>query len=303
MKTVIISGATGYFGGIASSYFNSIGWKVLKATRNDEADIYFDIENPKLISKTKLDEKVDLFIHAAASHEVECKDEPYKAIFKNVIGTKAALDFCVNNNIENFIYLSTFHVFGEPEGILTETSIPYPANDYGLSHFQAEEYINMYRRQNKIKSLILRPSNFYGIPSKIQEFKRWTLVPFAFSRDAVLNEKIILHTSGNQYRNFVSVKDICRVIEHSLPKMDQLSLVHIVGNDSISIRSLAYLVKRVMNEYFNENIDIVINSKDKISTKDYKFTSLYLNEIYKPADSIEYFILNFIKQLKESEKE
>jgi UDP-glucose 4-epimerase len=271
---------------------------VLKATRNDGADIYFDLENPNLISQTMINEKVDLFIHAAAANEVECKKEPYKSIVKNVIGTKAALDFCVNNNIENFVYLSTFHVFGDPEGVLNEKSIPFPANDYGLSHLQAEEYVELYRRQNKIKTLILRPSNIYGNPISIQEFKRWTLVPFAFSRDAVMNGKIILNTSGKQHRNFVSAKDICRVIEHALPKMDELSLLHMMGKDFISIRSLAYLIKGIMKENFNENMEVIIHSEDNISAKDYEFTSLYLNEIYQPTDSIEDFIIHFIKQLK-----
>ncbi|UTW69114.1 polysaccharide biosynthesis protein [Anaerobacillus sp. HL2] len=49
-----------------------------------------------------------MFIHAVAAHEVTCKEKPYEAISQNIIGTKAALDFCHLNNIEHFAGLSTF---------------------------------------------------------------------------------------------------------------------------------------------------------------------------------------------------
>ena len=184
-KTVVISGANGYFGGIACQYFQEQGWSVLKATRQTGADIYCDLDHPEQLCTTKIDCHADVFIHAAAAHEVTCREQPYRSIFYNVAGTKAALDFCVLNNIQHFVYLSTFHVFGNPQGIIDESTVPCPLNDYGLSHLQAEQYVQMYNKAKKVKGLVVRPSNFFGIPANLQACDRWTLIPLAFCRVTV----------------------------------------------------------------------------------------------------------------------
>ena len=88
-KTVIISGANGYFGGIACQYFEAQGWQVLKATRQDGADIPLDLDQPEAFSSQKVDAQVDLFIHAAAAHEVTCREQPYRAVVQNVAGARA----------------------------------------------------------------------------------------------------------------------------------------------------------------------------------------------------------------------
>jgi len=303
-RTVIISGANGYFGDIACHHFISQGWRVLKAMRQQEADIHFDLDVPDIFAQQRIDTKVDLFIHAAGANEVASREYPYRSIFHNVAGTKAALDFCLVNGIENFVYLSTIHVFGEPIGIIDESTQPLPAyhyGTYGLSKLQGEEYVRMYTRCGKIKGMVIRPSNFFGIPVNIDKFKRWTLTPLSFCKQAVEEKKIVLKTPGFQQRNFVSVVDICSAIENVLNSIEDVPLLNLAGLDTLSIRSLAELVKKVMLMHLNEEIELILPESDP-EIQSFQYTSCYLNKLYFPVNRIEDFLINFCQILKELSK-
>jgi len=292
-KTVVVSGANGYFGGIACQYFQEQRWSVLKATRQEGSDIHCDLDHPEQFATTRMECHADLFIHAAAAHEVTCREQPYRSIFYNVAGTKAALDFCVLNEIQHFVYLSTFHVFGHPQGIIDESTVPSPINDYGLSHLQAEQYVQMYSKANSLRGLVVRPSNFFGIPANLQACDRWTLIPLAFCREAVETNKIILKTSGLQERNFVSVTDICDAIDKAIEVKD-LEILHVFGQDTLSVRGLAELVQTVMRNKLST--DIVIEYPSISSTQplqnilSFTYTSLYLRELMQSQGRIEDFI-------------
>ena len=292
-KTVIISGANGYFGGIACQYFQEQGWSVLKATRQAGSDIHCDLDHPEQFAKTKIDCPADVFIHAAAAHEVTCREQPYRSIFYNVAGTKAALDFCVLNKIQHFVYLSTFHVFGNPQGIIDESTLPSPINDYGLSHLQAEQYVQMYSKATSVKGLVIRPSNFFGIPANLQACDRWTLIPLAFCREAVETNKIVLKTSGLQERNFVSVKHICEAIEKAIDEED-LETLHVFGKDTVSVKGLAELVQTVMKNKLGKDIVIdyppISPAQPLQNIIPFTYTSLYLNALMQSKGGIEDFI-------------
>jgi UDP-glucose 4-epimerase len=298
--TVIISGANGYFGGIACQFFATQGWRVLKAARQPGADLFFDLDTPEAFATQKLTERVDLFIHAAAAHEITCREQPYRSIAQNVVGTKAALDFSVANGIKHFTYLSTFHVFGNPEGTLDEFTPPLPANDYGLSHLQAEAYVQLYTRQQWINGLIVRPSNFFGTPANLATCNRWTLVPLAFCREALRDRQIVLQTPGHQQRNFVAIVDICQVIQRAYVLSPKVSVLHIPGPDTLSIRELAKLVQTIINIHWQEKIEIMI-PEGSSSPHAFDYSSVHLSTIYAPNQRIKDFILDFCTQLKRNQ--
>lgn len=294
--TVLISGANGYFGGIACQFFRDRSWTVLTATRRPEADVPFDLNQPEKFAAQRLEKPVDLFIHAAAAHEVTCRDQPYQSIFQNVAGTRAALDFCVANHISRFVYLSTFHVFGHPTGRIDESTTPLPANDYGLSHLQSEDYLRLYRREQSLQTLVLRPSNFFGVPADVKSCNRWTLTPLGFCQAAVEEKQIVLRTPGYQRRNFIAVQDICGAIAAAYPQMDTLDLLHLPGPETLSIRGLAQLVQRVMQERFDIAIDVVLPDGEPIEDT-FTYTSQGLSAVYQPQLTLENFVFELCQRL------
>ncbi|KRE46312.1 NAD-dependent epimerase/dehydratase family protein [Paenibacillus sp. Soil522] len=293
-KSLIISGATGYFGAIACDFFASNGWTVIRAMRRENANIFFDLNSPESIANMRISDKVDLFIHAAAANKESCLAHPYRSIAQNILGTKAALDFCVANRIEHFVYLSTLNVFGHPEGHIHELSSPFPEDDYGISHLQAEEYVRIYTNQGKIKGMVIRPSTFIGVPQDMIAFNRWSLVPFSFCRQAVMFGEIVLETSGLQQRNFVSVFDICKVINHSFSRMQDFPLLHVYGPDTLTIREVAELVQAVMDRGFKKRIRLVIPDGTN-NEKVLYFQSLFLKDIYQPTGTVEEHMVDLSK--------
>ncbi|MEH7084167.1 NAD(P)-dependent oxidoreductase [Neobacillus drentensis] len=296
---VLISGANGFFGQIACEFFLEKGWNVLRATRYPDADFHFDLDQPIEFGKIKTDEKIDLFIHAAAAHEVKCIHQPYQSISQNILGTKAALDFCVKNKIKKFVYLSTFHVFGNPAGVINEETKPSPLNDYGLSHLQAEEYVHMYEQLGMLKGYVLRPTNFFEIPSNLTQFNRWTLVPFAFCKEAIEKKQIKLNTTGMQMRNFISVLDILNTILEIVNKDHDVSLLHLPGPSTFTIRELALLVKDKAHDYLNLKVNVIlpVSVKETMKINSFNYESLYLNKIYKPKEHISEFVVKFLTLL------
>lgn len=294
--TVLLSGANGYFGGIACQYFRERSWTVLTATRSEEANFHFDLNQPEHFSNQTTEQPIDLFIHAAAAHEVTCREHPYKSIFQNVAGTRAALDFCVANHIAHFVYLSTFHVFGHPSGHIDELTEPLPANDYGLSHLQSEDYLRLYRREHAVQTLVLRPSNFFGVPVDVSRCKRWTLTPLGFCRSAVRDRQIVLRTPGYQRRNFIAVHDICATIAAVFEAKDPVALLHLPGPQTLSIRDLAQLVQRVMQEQLGLAVEVMMPDGEPLADT-FTYSSQRLAGIYQPQQTLDDFVLQLCQQL------
>jgi UDP-glucose 4-epimerase len=78
---------------------------------------------------------------------------------------------------------------------------------------------------------------------------RWTLVFNDLCNQAVLNKQIILRSSGTQHRDFISLHDVSRAMEHLIfqPGVNwQDGLFNLGGNCSLSIAQVAHIIA---NEY------------------------------------------------------
>jgi nucleoside-diphosphate-sugar epimerase len=77
------------------------------------------------------------------------------------------LEAAVGANVRKFIYISSNAAQGFCEGKgfeLDEDSACRPKSHYGISKKQAEEIVQQYHVEGKIKTVSLRPAMFYGPP-------------------------------------------------------------------------------------------------------------------------------------------
>lgn len=295
MKKILITGASGLIGQLAVKFFKDKNFVVLTAGRS-ENDIYMDFNNPLAISKIRLSEKVDVCLHLAAANEVLCKESPYESVNINIIGTKAILDFCVENKIEQIIYISTMHVFGDLVGNLSESTQPLPKNEYGITHLLAEKYMEMYSTRGLIKANIIRPTNLYAVPNDLVLHKRWTLTPYEFCKKAVDDNCINIMTNGNQMRNFLSIDDLNELILQIIGDKTVPMLLHAYGPDETSIKGLALLVKNEVQRQTGNLIQIQTNENDRNIYQEFSFKSEYLKDIYIPQKCLTNFIGAFLEQ-------
>ncbi len=302
MKKILVSGANGYIALHLIQALREHGHQVITASRHPDSDLFMDFSKPEQIADLRVD-GIDAMIHTVSPKESLFKTDIYQAVSENSAGIHAALDFCVKNRIENFIYFSSFHVFGSREGLLDETTPPAPANDYGLAHYVAEQTVQMYDRQNKLNAWVIRPSNLFGVPVDSGRFGRWNLIPFAFCKEAAERRRITLLTPGNQRRNFVGVHDVCRIVLWILENEEARShhLIHAYGKKTMSILEYAGLVQETASRILREPVRIIRPGGAGGAVR-LEFTSVCRFPEIRPRDDLSAFVNEMVKAVLSSAK-
>lgn len=190
----------------------------------------------------------DYCIHTASLNEHFLDNYSKNALLVNALGTDNLCHALATNGVGKFIYLSTFHVYGATSGRITENSKISPINDYGLTHFFAEKYIEKHHRHSKLNYCIFRLTNSYGCP-KDQGTDKWYLLLNDLSRAAVLQGKIELNGDGSALRDFIWMGDVMGVVSAALSS-------DILMNDCYNLSfgktlQIVDVAKRVCSAYQN----------------------------------------------------
>jgi UDP-glucose 4-epimerase len=109
-------------------------------------------------------------IHPATLHKPHVStraDEDF--LITNAAGTLMLLETAVDAGVQAFVYTSTTSVFGsaltpragEPAAWITEDVAPIPKNIYGATKQAAETLCELYGRQRRLPTVVLRTSRFF----------------------------------------------------------------------------------------------------------------------------------------------
>lgn len=299
---ILVTGSFGFIGSYLISMLIQEKYNVGAIARsvphylNDFAcncDVYiWDIRKPNDIP---LREKYDFLVHLAGANDVDSKDA-LNAIETNVYGTKNVLDICLKYHIPKIIYFSTFQVYGLNSGHVSEKTPTSCLNDYALTHYFAEQYIQMYHRNFGLNYIILRPTNVFGaFLHKLID--RWTLVPNCFCKEAYEQQSITLMSSGKQYRDFISLEDVCRLIIIMCVKFEiiQNSIINVASGKSNTILEVAQITQSVYSRIFNRKCQLNIGSGDSAEYNK-------LNVDISVFDKLNYKFSNFHSLEEEIEK-
>ncbi|PWK35569.1 NAD-dependent epimerase/dehydratase family protein [Cupriavidus plantarum] len=240
MTSVLLTGASGYAGAAIRVALERAGMSVITAGRRPGDDLPLDLLSP--MHMPTLPSGIDACVHAAAAHEILCRNDTVAAFTANVTATRALVRACDTAGIGQIVYLSTFHVFGAPRGDLTEDAVPVPGNDYGLTHYLAEQTLSLL----KGRATVLRPANLFGTPAVWDTFDRWTLAPFDFARTAIREGRIRLQSDGSPIRNYVSLERLKAAVLAALS--GELPPVTHVAGRPWSMHELAMLSADVARE-------------------------------------------------------
>ena len=181
-KSVLVTGGYGNLGSYISKHLINLNYDVTILTQKERNKfenykykiIECNIENLKDL-KLKIKDKYDYCIHCASFNEYFLEDYPKKALNINTLGTRNLLDSLDLDFLSNFIYFSTFHVYGKTSGMIDEITEINPKNDYALSHLFAEYYIKNFSFTKNLKYTIFRLTNSYGVPTFMNSNK-WYLI-------------------------------------------------------------------------------------------------------------------------------
>ena len=295
---ILITGGTGFLGYEITNHLSK-KYDIISTSKKKRKN-FLNLDYPKKKLKDKVFKRIDTIIHLASLDRDEVNKNFKKAKKINFDLTKELIEFSINNKVKNFIYISSTSVYGENLSLNTsEKTIPKPKDGYSKLKLMCEKLLK--KKSNKQKVLILRLSNIFGRPRITTKGYQKLLIP-SICLSALKNDKIILKTNGDQYRDFLELNLFIKIITFFLKninKIDNFSVFNVSSSDSLKIIDIAKKVKAVFDNILNKKVEIVrgkkINEK-KFSINNKKMKNFLNLEIKNNFNKTLFDIINFLKQ-------
>ncbi len=206
MKTALITGGSGFFGGILIDYLLEQGWNcvnldILNSDKKHENLLNYKIDITRIddIRDLLLNHDVNVVFHCAAllAHGKINTEDLFKT---NIEGTRNLALCAKEKGIKKFIYISSNCLWGNPlPYAVNEHEYPAPCEDYGVSKLGGEIILNTFE---ELKPVIFR------VPTLIDEGRLGLLgILFDFIDSG---KRIWVVGDGNNKYQFLYAKDLAR---------------------------------------------------------------------------------------------
>jgi dTDP-glucose 4,6-dehydratase len=212
----------------------------------------------------------------------------------NLLSTVAFIEKIKNENINNYLHISTPEVYGDHKKTIYENSSKKPSTPYAISRLAMDYHLEAIAKINKFPVKFSRAANVYGEGQQLHR-----IVPKTITK-ILKNEKIILDGGGISKRSFVHINDISEGYFKILEKGKIGESYHLSDNNFISIKELVIKICKKLNVDYRE---CVIEKKEDRLGKDfiYKLNSEKIfNELkWKATTSLESGIeqtINWVKK-------
>jgi len=290
----LITGAAGFLGSALANQLSREGHQVRGlddlSTGDPQAlvhDVHFtrgDVnDRPKLWT---LLQEVDCVYHLAARVSVQesvLYPREYNAV--NVGGAVSLMEAMRDVGVRRVVLVSSGAIYGDQaEQPLRECMQPNPRSPYAVSKLAAEYYVNTIGDLWNIETVSLRVFNAYG-PGQHLPASHPPVVPY-FLRQASHHGSIVIHSDGNQTRDYVYVDDVVSalVAASTAPNLDG-AVINVGSGRETSVREL---VKSVF-DVTGSNAEAIYNPKTSAGVSrmraDLTLAGQKLN--YKPSISLE----------------
>ena len=252
-RKVLITGGTGFVGGRLAQLLtaggnsevilgsrikhNSLSWlpnaQVVAMDFNSEQSLQFACQG------------MDSIVHLAAMNDTECLNDPAAALQSNAVNTARLVEAAKVSGVKRILYLSTAHIYSPNLiGRIDETTLPKGRHPYATSHRAAEDVV-LAAANNDIESIVIRLSNSFGVPAH-PNVNVWMLLVNNLCRQAATSKLMVMRSSGLQQRDFITLDDATRAIEHmlNLPKIKLGDGLFNVGNgNSQRVIDIVWLIQ------------------------------------------------------------
>ena len=315
---ILITGSAGYIGSeicklLEEKKIKYIGVDSLKYTYvsnifNKKNFIKCCISNKKKINKILKKYKITTILHSAAYAYVnDAKNNKKKYERNNIINTRVFIETVINNNIKNFIFLSSSNVYSDSKKSFEENDKKKPKNFYGKTKLIIEKFL-LDNKEDFNNLIVLRLFNIIGLTKKFKpknfgnfKFQRFLFKAFYRIKKKLPLEVNFIKKKNNKLtfpcRDFVDIKDLSRLILsiiNRFKKNNSCNIYNVGSGKSFSINKILELLK--IN---NKKIIIKYN---KLSSDEYISTKSIIKKIqvdykWKPKISINSSINSYIDNI------
>jgi len=229
MKILVVGGA-GYIGSVCAELLLDEGHQVgifdnlsegHRAAIDSRAEfVEGDLQDLQSIENALAEDRPDAVMHFAASALVgESMQNPSKYFRNNIANGLNLLDMMVSVGVEKIVFSSTCAIFGPPERVPIDETMPMqPINPYGESKLAFEKILRWYGEIHGLKFISLRYFNAAGASEKFGEDHRVEthLIPNVLK--AALGQKPNVEIFGSDYetpdgtciRDYIHILDLAR---------------------------------------------------------------------------------------------
>ena len=213
--------------------------------------INVDVRDFETINKIIKTNNINLVYHLAAIVSVqESIQNPLLSNEVNVKGTLNILEASRLNDVKRVVFSSSAAVYGdEPTQPKNETSQTKPISPYGYEKLIGEQYMKLYNDLYDVETISLRYFNVYG--QRQSATSDYSGVISIFDDKFKNNEIPNIYGDGEQYRDFVYVKDVALANIKAMNTPNVSGEIFCVGtSNKTSINDLL----NYMNIKYNKNI-------------------------------------------------
>jgi len=305
MDRILLLGGNGFIGrNIIENYLSEDCKLVLLHPKDDFINLDLktnrkviivegEIKELQLIQDILIRHDINIVIHLVSTLiPSSCLEEYYYELEHVIIPTYKLLDYISKTKVKFVFFSSGGTVYGRSNFKIKEEHRLAPINYYGFSKLIVEDYIRLLSRVNKLKYLIIRPSNVYGKYQRLEAKQGFIAVVIG---KVLANKPVEIWGDGKAIRDYIYVQDVAEIVKKILKSNLTNETLNIGTGIGINLLEIIEIIQK----YFDKEILIEYKEKrpvdlDKMILNNDKLMSVIQ---FKPVD-IEFGIQRFMEYLK-----
>lgn len=251
-KKMVVVGGAGFIGSNLTEELVRLGNEVHvidnlvngKREHIDRGATFHEVDICEYDTIDSIIEGADTVFHLAALPRVQFSiDYPIETNEVNVGGMLNVLLASQKGGVRRVVYSASSSAYGDQKTMpLVETMPAIPLSPYGLQKYIGEQYCALFSTVYDLETVSLRYFNVYG---KNQDPEGpYALVMGKFLKQKADGEPLTITGTGEQTRDFTSVKDVVRanILASESENIGKGEVINIGAGNNCSINKLAELI-------------------------------------------------------------
>lgn len=248
MKTILLTGCSGYIGGTMVPFLRQKRFSVIGLDRKsylntvDSLDgfIQGDLRDETVLSR--IPDDINMVCHLAAARvDWGLSDQEY--FDDNVTATRKLLDFGHKRGIRNWLFFSSVGVLGTSATALDESAPFAPVTAYGESKAEGERLFRQFAHKEPLaRILIVRPSVVFG-PGNPPNTNVYRLI------DSIYNNTFVMVGKGDAIKTTAYIENLVAATIFLIDRMQEGVQTFIyVDEPKLSTAETVHLVCRFLQK-------------------------------------------------------